>query len=69
MRAFLRALTKGVKEVLADPDGSIKCVKERDGIIDEALERRRLNSRSAARSTPPMPAATASAMSTDRGWH
>ncbi len=42
VRAFLRALTRGVKDVLDDPDGSIKWVKERDGIIDEALERRRL---------------------------
>ena len=40
--AFLRALTKGVREVLADPDGAIKYVKQRDPLIDEALERRRL---------------------------
>ena len=40
--AFLRALTKGVRDVIADPDGSIKYVKERDPLIDEALERRRL---------------------------
>ena len=40
--AFLRALTKGVHEVLADPDGAIKYVKQRDPLIDEALERRRL---------------------------
>jgi NitT/TauT family transport system substrate-binding protein len=40
--AFLRALTRGVREVLADPDGAIRYVKERDPLIDEALERRRL---------------------------
>jgi NitT/TauT family transport system substrate-binding protein len=40
--AFLRALTKGVRDVIADPDGAIKYVKERDALIDEALERRRL---------------------------
>jgi NitT/TauT family transport system substrate-binding protein len=28
--------------VLADPDASIKYVKERDALIDEALEKRRL---------------------------
>ncbi|MGE0798021.1 MAG: ABC transporter substrate-binding protein [Lautropia sp.] len=42
VKAFLRAFSKGVKDVLADPDGSIKIVKARDAIIDEALERRRL---------------------------
>ena len=42
VKAFLRAFTKGVKEVLADPDAAAKFVKARDPIIDEALERRRL---------------------------
>ena len=42
VKAFLRAFTKGAKDVIADPDGAIKFVKERDGIIDEALEKRRL---------------------------
>jgi NitT/TauT family transport system substrate-binding protein len=42
VKGFLRAFTKGVKEVLQDPDGSVKYVKARDPIIDEALERRRL---------------------------
>ena len=42
VKAFLRAFTRAVKDVLADPDGSVRFVKERDGIIDEALERRRL---------------------------
>jgi len=39
---FLRALTKGIREVIADPDASIQYVKERDPLIDEALEKRRL---------------------------
>ena len=46
---FLRALTKGVRDVVADPDGAIKYVKERDALIDEALERRRLQARDRVR--------------------
>jgi NitT/TauT family transport system substrate-binding protein len=42
VKAFLRALTKGVRDVVADPNGSIATVKARDGIINEALELRRL---------------------------
>ena len=42
VKGFLRAFTKAVKDVLADPDGAIKFVKDRDGIIDETLEKRRL---------------------------
>ena len=42
IKAFLRAFTRGVKEVLADPDAAVKLVKARDPIIDEALEQRRL---------------------------
>ena len=42
VKAFLRAFTKGVKEVLANPDAAVKVVKARDPIIDEALELRRL---------------------------
>ena len=42
VKAFLRAFTKGVKDVIADPKAGIATVKERDGIIDEALELRRL---------------------------
>ena len=42
VKAFLRAFTKGAKDVIADPDGAIKFVKERDAIIDETLEKRRL---------------------------
>ena len=43
VKAFLRAFTKGVKDVIADPKASIATVKARDGIINEALELRRLN--------------------------
>jgi NitT/TauT family transport system substrate-binding protein len=42
VKAFLTALAKGAKEVMANPDPSIDYVKQRDGIIDVALERRRL---------------------------
>jgi NitT/TauT family transport system substrate-binding protein len=42
VRGFLRAFTRAARDVLADPDGSIRYVKERDALIDEALEKRRL---------------------------
>jgi NitT/TauT family transport system substrate-binding protein len=42
LKAFLRAFTKGAKEVLAKPDDAIAFVKERDGIINVELEKRRL---------------------------
>jgi NitT/TauT family transport system substrate-binding protein len=42
VKAFLRAFTKGVKDVIADPAAGIATVKARDGIINEALEIRRL---------------------------
>jgi NitT/TauT family transport system substrate-binding protein len=42
VKAFLSAFTKGAKEVMANPDPAIDYVKQRDGIIDVALERRRL---------------------------
>jgi NitT/TauT family transport system substrate-binding protein len=42
VRAFLRAFAKGVRDVIADPDGAVAFVKARDPIIDEALEKRRL---------------------------
>ena len=41
-KAFLTAFAKGAKEVMANPDPAIDYVKQRDGIIDVALERRRL---------------------------
>ena len=43
VKAFLRAFTKGMKDVIADPKGAIATVKARDGIINDALELRRLN--------------------------
>jgi NitT/TauT family transport system substrate-binding protein len=42
VKAFLRAFTKGVKDVIADPTAAIGTVKARDGIINEQLEIRRL---------------------------
>ena len=42
VRGFLRALTRGLRDTLADPDASIRYVKERDPLIDEALEKRRM---------------------------
>ncbi len=42
VRAFLKAFTKGAKEVMADPDAAIEYVKQRDGIINVDLEKRRL---------------------------
>jgi NitT/TauT family transport system substrate-binding protein len=39
---FLRALTRGVRDVIADPADAIRTVKERDALIDVALETRRL---------------------------
>ena len=42
VKAFLKAFTKGVKEVIAKPAEAIESVKARDGIINTALETRRL---------------------------
>jgi NitT/TauT family transport system substrate-binding protein len=42
VKAFLSAFTKGIKEVMANPDPAIKYVKARDGIINVDLEKRRL---------------------------
>lgn len=42
VKAFLSAFTKGAKEVMADPAATIGTVKARDGIINTALETRRL---------------------------
>jgi len=41
-KAFLSAFAKGAKEVMANPDPAIDYVKQRDGIINVALEQRRL---------------------------
>ncbi|RZJ24561.1 MAG: taurine ABC transporter permease, partial [Haliea sp.] len=42
VKAFLSAFTKGVKDVIANPEAAIADVKARDGIINSALETRRL---------------------------
>ena len=42
VRAFLKAFSKGAKEVMANPGSAIAYVKERDGIVNTALEIRRL---------------------------
>ena len=42
VKAFLRAFSKGMKDVVADPKAGIATVKARDGIINEELELRRL---------------------------
>ena len=41
-KAFLSAFAKGAKEVMSNPDPAIDYVKQRDGIINVALEQRRL---------------------------
>jgi len=42
VKAFLRAFARGAKEVMANPDAAVAYIKQRDGLINEALERRRL---------------------------
>ena len=42
VKAFLRAFSKGMKDVIADPKAGIATIKARDGIINEDLELRRL---------------------------
>ena len=42
VKAFLRAFTKGVKDVIADPKAAIATLKARDGLVNEDLELRRL---------------------------
>jgi len=42
VRAFLRAFTRGARDVIADPKAAIDHVRQRDGIINVALEERRL---------------------------
>lgn len=39
---FIRALNRGIRDVLANPDAAIQYVRQRDPLIDEALEKRRL---------------------------
>jgi NitT/TauT family transport system substrate-binding protein len=42
VRGFLRAFAKAAKDVMANPDAAVKVIKERDSLIDEKLEARRL---------------------------
>lgn len=42
VKAFLTAFTKGAKEAMANPDAAVDFIKQRDGIINVDLERRRL---------------------------
>ncbi len=42
IKAFLRAFTKGAKDVMANPPASMVYLKERDGLINVPLETRRL---------------------------
>ncbi len=42
VKGFLRAFARGVKELMANPKAAIETVKARDGIINPALEERRL---------------------------
>jgi NitT/TauT family transport system substrate-binding protein len=42
VKAFLLAFTKGMKDVIAKPEAAVETVKARDGIINSALETRRL---------------------------
>ncbi|MCG2591861.1 ABC transporter substrate-binding protein [Ramlibacter sp. XY19] len=42
VKAFLVAFSKGAKEVMANPDASVEYIKQRDGIINTDLEKRRL---------------------------
>ena len=42
VKAFLRAFTKGTKDVIADPKAAIATLKARDGLVNEELELRRL---------------------------
>jgi NitT/TauT family transport system substrate-binding protein len=42
VRGFLRAFNKALKETIDDPEAAIQYVKQRDGLIKEDLELRRL---------------------------
>ncbi len=42
VKAFLRAFTKGMKDVIADPKAAIAVLKAKDGLVDATLEERRL---------------------------
>jgi NitT/TauT family transport system substrate-binding protein len=42
LAGFIRALNRGIKEVIASPEASMRYLKERDALVDEKLELRRL---------------------------
>jgi NitT/TauT family transport system substrate-binding protein len=42
VKAFLRAFSKGVRDVIADPRAAVTTLKSRDGLVNEALELHRL---------------------------
>ncbi|MBL8378272.1 MAG: ABC transporter substrate-binding protein [Burkholderiales bacterium] len=42
IRGFLRAFTRGLRDTIADPDAAVQFVRQRDPLIDVALEQRRL---------------------------
>lgn len=42
MKALLRAFTKGIKNVTADPKAAAATVKARDGLVNAELELHRL---------------------------
>ena len=42
VKAFLRAFARAARDVMANPEAAVKTIKERDGLIDEKLELRRL---------------------------
>jgi NitT/TauT family transport system substrate-binding protein len=42
LKGFLRAFARAARDVMANPEAAVKTIKERDGLIDEKLELRRL---------------------------
>ena len=42
VKAFLRAFTKGMKDVIADPKGAIVTLKAKDGLVNTTIEEKRL---------------------------
>jgi NitT/TauT family transport system substrate-binding protein len=42
VKAFLRAFARAARDVMANPEAAVKAIKDRDGLIDEKLELRRL---------------------------
>lgn len=42
VKGFLRAFARAAKDVMANPDAAIRTLKERDPLVDEKLELRRL---------------------------